>query len=369
VEKLRRWRFLGAVPVIAALAMVVEKPPELERDLANLSPVPQRARDLDAELRREIGAPDVGQVGVIRGRDAEDVLRQEEAALPVIDAMTRDRVVAGVDVAARFLPSAATQLARRAALPAPEVLGERLTAAESGLPFRPEAFRPFIDAVAATRAMPPVTLSGISSPLIASRLQPLLFAQNGVWYGLIVPREVKDSVQFAAAIGKIPGAFSLDIRGETNAIVAAYTGQAWRWLALGGAAAIIALVAGLRDFSQVTRVVLALAAAGLVTIAILDAAGQKISLLHIVSLQLVAGVGLDYALFFARRQLDREERARTLRTLVTCNAMTLLTFGLLALCQTPLLREIGLTVAVGAVAAISFAFLFVGPARGASGAA
>ena len=74
----------------------------------------------------------------------------------------------------------------------------------------------------------------------------------------------------------------------------------------------------------------------------------------------MAGVGLDYALFFARRQLDAEERARTLRTLVTCNGMTLLTFGLLAACQTPLLRDIGLTVAAGALAAMAFSFLFAG---------
>ncbi len=103
-----------------------------------------------------------------------------------------------------------------------------------------------------------------------------------------------------------------------------------------------------------------IAAAGLVTLAVLTAAGERLSLIHIVSLQFVAGVGLDYALFFARRQLDAEERARTLRTLVTCNAMTLLTFGLLAFCRTPLLRQMGATVAIGAVAAMVFGFLFAG---------
>ena len=72
-------------------------------------------------------------------------------------------------------------------------------------------------------------------------------------------------------------------------------------------------------------------------------------MINIVALQFVAGVGLDYALFFARRQLDEEERARTLRTLSICNAMTVLTFGLLAFCRTPLLRQIGLTVVIGAV--------------------
>jgi predicted exporter len=85
-----------------------------------------------------------------------------------------------------------------------------------------------------------------------------------------------------------------------------------------------------------------------------------LSLIHVVSLQFVVGVGLDYALFFARRQLDQEERARTLRTLAICNAMTLLTFCMLALCRTPLLRQIGITVAIGSFAALVLAFLFAG---------
>jgi predicted exporter len=87
-------------------------------------------------------------------------------------------------------------------------------------------------------------------------------------------------------------------------------------------------------------------------------------MVHIVALQFVAGVGLDYALFFARPQLDAEERARTLRTLVICNAMAVTTFGLLAACRTPLLRQIGMTVVIGAVAAITFGFLFAGPKPG-----
>ena len=134
-----------------------------------------------------------------------------------------------------------------------------------------------------------------------------------------------------------------------------------RWLAIGAASALAVLAAGLRDPRRVARVLAPIAGAGLVTLAILTAAGERLSLIHIVSLQFVAGVGLDYALFFARRQLDAEERARTLRTLITCNAMTLLTFGLLAFCRTPLLREIGETVAIGACSAMGFAFLFAGP--------
>jgi len=127
---------------------------------------------------------------------------------------------------------------------------------------------------------------------------------------------------------------------------------------------VLVLAAGLRSLTMTVRVVGAIAAAMLVTVAILTAAGARLSLLNLVALQFVGGVGLDYALFYARRQLDQEERARTLRTLATCNMMTLLTFGLLALCRTPLLQAIGVTVAIGAVAAMCFSFLFVGPLVG-----
>jgi len=163
----------------------------------------------------------------------------------------------------------------------------------------------------------------------------------------------------------VRAATDIDMRAEMNAIVARYDQRAMMWLAFGGAAALVALVAGTRDALRTARVLAAIAAALLVTVAVLAALGEAFSLIHLVSLQFVAGVGLDYALFFSRPQLDEEERARTFRTLITCNAMTLLTFGLLGLCQTPLLRQVGLTTAIGAVSAMLFAFLFAGfaPAR------
>ena len=127
--------------------------------------------------------------------------------------------------------------------------------------------------------------------------------------------------------------FFVDTRAEANAIVTTYTRQAWLWLGLGGITAIMALAIGLRDPARVFQVVSAIAAAGLVTVAI-SPLSEFVSRFYI-SYRCSSSpeLALDYALFFARRQLDAEERARTLRTLATCNAMTVLTFGLLALCR------------------------------------
>ena len=83
--------------------------------------------------------------------------------------------------------------------------------------------------------------------------------------------------------------------------------------------------------------------------AILLAAGQRLSLFNLVALLLVVGIGLNYALFFNRPASDPEERGRTLLSLAVCCATTLSAFGCLAFSHTPVLRAIGITVALGTV--------------------
>jgi len=310
-------------------------------------------------LRGELGAPDAVSIALVQGDDAEAVLSKEEALLPVLDRMIADKVFSGVEIAARYLPSVATQRERQESLPKPDELAARIATAQDGLPFRAGAFQTFIDDIDASRRMPTLRPSDITSPLIAARLQPLLFQRGPSWYGVIAPSDIRQPQRFATTM-QDAGAIYVDVTAEANTVVAAYTAMAWRWLGLGALAALVAIAVGLRDLRRVVTVAGAVAGAVLVTVGILTATGARLSLLHIVSLQFVAGVGLDYALFFARRQLDEEERARTLRTLVTCNAMTVLTFGLLALCRTPLLRDIGTTVVIGALAALIFAFMFAG---------
>jgi predicted exporter len=183
---------------------------------------------------------------------------------------------------------------------------------------------------------------------------------------LIAPAGVTDPPYVAARL-RAAGVLYVDVAAETERIVTGSTAAALRRLAWGGLAAVILLLLVLRDPRHVLRVAGAVLAALLLAVAVLTAAGVRFSLLQIVGLQFAAGVGLDYALFFARPQIDAEERARTLRTLMTCNAMTLLTFGLLATAHTPLLRQIGVAVVVGAAASMFTAFLFAGRRPGHAG--
>ena len=361
VERLRRGRWWVAAPVLAAAAgLAAAGGPRWEGDLANLSPVPAASRALDAELRGALGAPDAGQVVLVRGRDAEDVLRRQEALQPVLDGLQAEGALAGAEYAARLLPSMAAQQARIAALPDPSELAARVAQAGSGLPFRAGAFTPFLDAAAASRSLAPLTPADLAGTPLAARLDPLLAPRDGGWAGPVVLSGVRDPALLARAFARQDGVTYVDIRGELGGILSDYTARAVALLGWSGLAVLAVLLAGLRDPWRVLRVLGAVAAAMLVAVALLSAGGVRLSLIHLVALQLVAGVGLDYALFFARPLLDAEERARTLRTLLTCNGMTLLTFGLLATCQTPILHDIGLTVAAGAALAMASAFLIAG---------
>ncbi len=364
IERLRALRGpAAAVCGLAAVYLLAVQRPDMRTDLAALSPVPPAELALDAQIRGELGAPDAGQVGVVRGETAEAVLQQEERLLPVLDGLQRAGALGGVEIAARFLPSAATQRARQQALPEADVLRARVATAQAGLPFRPDAFQPFIDDVAAAKAMQPIGPGDLAGPLGRARVDALLFERPDGWHGLIAPTGVRDSARVAAAL-RGAGVTYVDMGGTANGLVSTYTRSALRWLGVGAVLAVGVLLAGLRDPRRVLRVVASIGAAILVTVALLTAFGARLSLITLVSLQFVGGVGLDYALFFARRQLDAEERARTLRTLATCNAMAVMTFGLLALCRTPLLRDIGETVVIGTVAALCFSFLFAGPRPG-----
>ena len=358
-EALRRYRAWVALPVAAAAIVLAIGGVHWEGDLQALSPVPDASRTLDRELRAQLGAGDAGQLLLVRGPTVEAVLQAEERLLPVLDTLTAQGAMRGAELAAKVLPSARTQAARSASLPDAATLATRLDTAREGMPFRPDAFRPFQDAVEAARIAPPLRLNDLAGTLTGARLAPLLIQRGDGWVGPVALQGVTDSSRIAAAADGT-GAVFVDMRRELSAVLADSTDGAWRWLAISFVVLLAVLAAGLRDLGRVLRVAGSVLAALVVTVAILGATGVRLSLIHLVALQLVAGVGLDYALFFARRQLDAEERARTIRTLVTCNAMTLLTFGLLATCQTPLLRDIGETIAIGALLAMLFAFLIAG---------
>jgi predicted exporter len=78
-----------------------------------------------------------------------------------------------------------------------------------------------------------------------------------------------------------------------------------------------------------------------------------------VALLLVLGLGLDYALFLSRAE-DSAERKASHHAVLACVVSTTVTFGILGGSDIPVLRFLGLTVAIGS--AISFVLAYSGSA-------
>lgn len=356
--------FVGA----AALLLAALGGPRWQRDLAALSPVPAAAQALDAELRRQLGAPDVRFLIAIGPADQATVLRTAQRLRAAVAPLIARGALAGLDEPSRYLPSPDTQRARQAALPDDAALEARLREAATGLPFRPTAFAPFLAAVAESRALPPLDADTLAAaaPTVAARLSPLLSRRGDAWQGLAVATGVSDPALLSGTVADFadPALLFLDTKGETEALLDAYARTTALW-ALGGGALVLALLAlGLRGWRPALLAAAPIGGAVVVTLAALAALGQPLTLFHLASLLLLAGVSIDYALFLGRSSgTDPAEARRSMGAVLNCAVCTLLTFGLLAFCGTPILHGIGLTVSIGVASAFLLSCALAAPRR------
>lgn len=363
----RRGRGLGLLSALALAAMgYLALSPRLllETELSALSPVPEATRELDAELRRAVGAPDVSRLLLLEGRSREEVLQHSETLAPALDALRRDGVIGGFRLPSSYLPSAASQRARRDGLPAADELAAQVAAAQPGLPFRAGLFEPFVRDVAASRELEPLTPEAVADTLIGARLAALLRPYRDGWLGLVPLHDVRDEAALVQWAAQSPQPLRyINLRQATDRLVERFLAGAGIYLLAGLGLILLLLWAGLRDLRRVFRVVLPVLAALAVTAALLHGFGVRLSLFHLVALLLVLGLGIDYGLFFARDD-GGEERARTGHAVAVCAISTASVFAILALSQIPLLHATGLTVALGVTLSYGFARLV---RRGAAG--
>ncbi len=354
---------LGGCGLLVLLAMVVKAPVLWENDLAALSPVPHELLRLDQDLRTALGAPEVGHLIAITAPDAETVLRHGETVAAYLDARQTEGALAGYDGAMRYLPSAHTQQQRQAGLPDAATLTAHLNTALEGLPFKPGLFGPFLDAVAAARTAPPLRPDDLRGTLLGARVNMLLFPGERGWTALLPLSGVRDARALAAGLpqGEFVRAYYLDLRAETNRLVAGFRDATLVRLGWGVALIVAVVWLGLRSWRRVAAALLPVALALIFTVAALLALDERLSLFHLVSLLLVLGIGVDYGLFFSRPGADPDLRRRTLHALLVCCGSALTVFGMLATSALPALRAIGLTVSLGVAASFIAALVAARP--------
>lgn len=349
--------WIGAVALVAVAALVYvasrDEPP-WEDDIAALSPIPRAVMARDRDLHAELGVPDTNHVLLVEAADAESALQASEALAERLHSLVEQGIITSFDLAARYLPSARTQRERRDSLPAPAILAERLGEAVAGTPFRADAFAAFEKAVATARTLPPLRPADLRGTVLGARVRSALLPVEAGWVALVTLSGVRDAKALQDWIARGPGAglTYLDLKRDTESLMSDFREHAFARVIWGLAAIVAVLWLGLRSPRRALLVVLPGLVAVLVDIAALNIAGERLSLFHLVSLLLVVGIGIDYALFFSRAEDDAHMRGRTFHGLLVCVFSTVAVFGVLATSELPVLRAIGTSVAVGV--ALSF---------------
>ncbi|MGH8726700.1 MAG: MMPL family transporter [Burkholderiales bacterium] len=348
-------RGAGVVWVLAAasLAVIAFKHDRLwDDDIANLSPVSEEMKRLDGQLRSEMGAPDVRHLIVFEGARREEALQRSEKKIAWLQSLVEREIVSAYEIAATILPSEKAQATRRAALPEKEMLESNLAQALAGLPFRQGLFAPFLADVAHAKEGDLIDAPDLAGSALALKVNSLLFEEGNRWYALAPLAGVLDPAQLARAVAEEKDVRLVDLKRESDEMVASYRAESLTYVAAGLALIAALLWLGLKSLGEAARVFAPVAAATAIALALLLLVGQRLTLFHLVSLLLVVGVGVNYALFFNRRGRDEDDGRRTLTSLVVCGATTVSAFGCLAFSATPVLSTIGSTVALGTALAL-----------------
>ena len=264
----------------------------------------------------------------------------------------------GLDLPSRYLPSQATSRRGKRRCRMGRRCRRRSRPPGRGCPSGPPPSRPSLRRsrrAAACRRSPPAPWPP-DAPTIAARLAPLLSRRDGSVQGAALAKGVTDPEALAEAIRRLGDdrILFVDVKAETEGVFATYARATLAWALAGGVLVLGLLALGLRSPARALRVAGPIGGALLVTLAVLTAAGEALTLFHLASLLLLGGLAIDYSLARAAPPI-RAAADDTQGAVLNCAVSTLLTFGLLAFCGTPVLHGIGLTVSVGVASAFLLA--------------
>ena len=379
----RRLRWPAAALTVAALVVVLMGRTQLWTEgLSGLNPAPMDLQKLDADLRKDAGAPDLQHMVVVTAPTQDAALRAAEQIELRLQPLVASGRIRGIETPTRFLPSLATQQARKSALPEQQELRQRLTQALEGLPLQAQRLEPFIEDVERARTAPTLTAEVLQGTSFAFAVQSLLLRRDEGWSVLMPIRLPEGAGAAEAAAAKAAASthlespehgidvFYLDLEEQANGMFGQYLHQALVLAMIGGLCVVLLLALALRNPVQVLRVVLPLAGAVVLVMAAHVIGGVRMTLLHLVGLLLIIAVGSNYALFFNQQVGDASKpgtaelpRSSALASLAMANISTMVGFGVLSFSKVPVLHAIGATVGPGALLAMLLAMSWSGNSR------
>lgn len=326
-------------------------------NLSALSPASEQQLFLYKKLRHDLNFRHGSEIIMITGDSQEIVLQSAEALGKKLDNLTDQTVFGSYETIAKYLPSIETQNRRLKKIPDEKTLRWNMQQASKGLPFRDNLFEPFFQDVKMARERTPVTLKSFAGTVLADKFAPLLFKNNNIWATTLLLYDVQKPEVIKSLLKDNPDNRNwtyINLPEETKSIMLEYRQQALLVFSFGVLAIICALWAGMGSLRNAVGIAAVPFSVLLVDSAILSLFNIKLTLFHLVAMLLVAGLGIDYALFFNRIRMDEREWETSFPAIWKSWLTTVFVFGSLMFSDTAVLGALGQTVTLG----VSLCFIF-----------
>jgi predicted exporter len=201
-------------------------------------------------------------------------------------------------------------------------------------------------------------------------LQPLVLPMADRTATITQISKPTDEKAVRDAVLQVPGAYYFVQRDFVNDMYAQFRDSTFRQLLVGELLVLGVLVIRYRRWRPTLAAFLPSVLVPVVVLSGLALAGESINLLHIMSLMMVTGMGVDYGIFVVDGGEGSLEVETTFVSLLLCCLTTVCGFGVLAISAHPALRAMGVTIGSGVLLSLVLApvsLLVLGRGGAASG--
>lgn len=347
---LRLWPWLKRQPlglavllVWAATALLFLRRIKVDDDIRSLQHPAPHLKQQETFLRELTGGFDGNRFFIVEGETPALTLRNEEQLLTELRTRLGDRTDVFVQGVSDFVPSPWLQR-RNYRLLRDTLLGDdhRLEVFLSRLGFESEVMAGVRARLTEEKVLD--LDQWLASPASAP-LRHLWLGETERGFATVVFLSGGDTAALEAVEGQDKHAAFVDKVRDTNQLFERYRKLASQWVVAGYVLIFLLLLKryGLYRGALILTPPLLAALSVLLFLAL---SGLPLNLFGLLGLLLVLGIGVDYTLFFAETGATRDHDA-TFMAIILSACTTILSFGLLALSETPVLRLFGTTVWLG----------------------
>lgn len=344
------FRFLHSLKILLVLFLAIIVYSliniNIQDDIKNLYSPPEDLKNNEQMVHKIFDQTDPSRLLVITGSSIEDVLQKEENFCLTLQKLKLDQHLNSYYALSTFLPSIKMQKSNYDLLLMKINDSEsKLTEEEKNIWFAYDNKQPY-------RSIQPInylTPEIFFNSQFGSTFKKFIHESNGQYFSVVLPIGLKNETAIQNAVANKKDIIYINNRERISDSL-----KLMREKITISTIVIYILITILLLFKHGLKKSLAIVLipliSALLALSVLVLAKQNIHIGHFLALIIVLGTGIDYTIFLAESQKIK----KSTWVAITVSALTtILSFGLLALCQTEFLRAFGQMVLLG----VGFSYL------------